>query len=159
MSKDPLIEPSPAPGKKPVETTRDKGQRAPLSWPWALGLLALLLLLPVWAAVDLSHRIDWRFIVSYLTLISGLTYAFYWSDKRRAKSDQWRIPESQLHLLELLGGWAAALAAQRWLRHKTKKKKFLLVFWLIIALHQLASFEIVSKGLLFRSLFGLISGN
>lgn len=113
----------------------------------------MLLILPVWAAVDLAKGIDWRFIATYFGLISGLTFVFYWSDKRKAQHDQWRIPEETLHLLEVLGGWPAALLAQRVLRHKTKKKRFQALFWLIIGIHQLLSFEVVTGWWLSRSIW------
>lgn len=135
-----------------------KRGRSPLPWPGALALFLLLLVLPIGAAIDLSKQVDWRFLASYATLISILTFTYYWSDKRKAKADQWRIPESTLHLLEGLGGWPTALLAQRFLRHKTKKRKYQTALWLIIATHQTLSFEVLSQGLLFRSLLQQLAG-
>ena len=130
--------------------------RPPLSWPWALGALMALLTLPVWAAVVLSEKIDWRFLATYFGVISGLTLIFYWSDKRKAQHDQWRIPEGTLHLLEMLGGWPAALLGQRFLRHKTKKRRYQTLFWLIVGMHQLLSFEVVTGWWLSRSIWQAI---
>lgn len=144
------------PKPKAVESAVKKRHRPPLSWPWALGAFTLLLLLPTWAAVILSESFDWRFLATYFALISLLTFVFYWSDKRKAQRDQWRIPEGTLHLLELLGGWAAALLAQRFMRHKTKKAKYQGVFWLILFIHQLLSFEIVSGWWLSHSIWQAI---
>jgi uncharacterized membrane protein YsdA (DUF1294 family) len=67
--------------------------------------------------------------------LSGLTLGFYAWDKRQAKKHGWRVPEKRLHLLSLLGGWPGALLGQRWLRHKSVKTKFRLVFWLTVLVH------------------------
>ena len=48
------------------------------------------------------------------------------------------MPEARLHLLELLGGWPGALAAQGVFRHKRRKARFMAVFWFIVRLHVLA---------------------
>lgn len=65
------------------------------------------------------------------TYVAGSVCAFvvYWRDKRAAKNNRWRTPESTLHLLSLLGGWPGALVAQRVLRHKSSKRPFRIVFW------------------------------
>ncbi|HSH15989.1 MAG TPA: DUF1294 domain-containing protein [Verrucomicrobiae bacterium] len=47
-----------------------------------------------------------------------------------------RVSEANLHLLELLGGWPAALLAQRRLRHKCSKGSYQFMFWLIVLGHQ-----------------------
>ena len=70
-----------------------------------------------------------------IVLMSLLTLAAYAWDKRQAVRRQWRIPESRLHLLELFGGWPGALVARQWLRHKTEKRSYRLVFWFIVLLH------------------------
>jgi uncharacterized membrane protein YsdA (DUF1294 family) len=46
-----------------------------------------------------------------------------------------RIPESRLHLAELLGGWPGAWVAQRLFRHKSAKVRYRVVFWAIVVLH------------------------
>ena len=61
-----------------------------------------------------------------------LTFALYARDKHAARTGQWRTPENTLHLLSLLGGWPAALVAQRVLRHKTSKASFQAMYWLTV---------------------------
>jgi uncharacterized membrane protein YsdA (DUF1294 family) len=63
-------------------------------------------------------------------------------DKKRARQQQGarRTPEIMLHFLELMGGWPGAFVAQRRLRHKCVKRKYQIVFWLIVAIHQYVAF-------------------
>jgi uncharacterized membrane protein YsdA (DUF1294 family) len=56
-------------------------------------------------------------------------------DKRAARRGRWRVPEASLHLVELLGGFPGALIGQRIFRHKRRKARYMLIFWLIVALH------------------------
>jgi uncharacterized membrane protein YsdA (DUF1294 family) len=106
---------------------------------WAL--LAALLALPAAALLRESHRPEMAFIS--FAIMSLATYGVYAFDKRRAQGDGWRIPESRLHLFALLGGWPGAYVAQRLLRHKTSKRPFLIIFWIIVALHQLIALDAV----------------
>lgn len=68
-------------------------------------------------------------------VMSLLTLGVYAWDKRQAKRAGWRVPENRLHLLSLLGGWPGAMIGQRWLRHKSIKTRFRVVFWLTVCLH------------------------
>lgn len=70
-----------------------------------------------------------------MLLLSAVTLLFYAWDKRRATRGGWRVPETRLHVLALLGGWPGALLGQRWLRHKTIKRRFRVVFWLTVVGH------------------------
>jgi len=70
--------------------------------------------------------------------VNLLTFAMYARDKRAAQRGLWRTPESQLHLLELLGGWPAAGLAQQALRHKRAKPAYRKVFVAMVAVHLLA---------------------
>ncbi|UVM30142.1 DUF1294 domain-containing protein [Pseudomonas sp. B21-021] len=69
-------------------------------------------------------------------LVSVLAFFLYWADKRKARADAWRTPENILHAVELAGGWPGALIAQQVFRHKTRKVSFQVLFWMIVALHQ-----------------------
>lgn len=71
------------------------------------------------------------------SLLSAMSLILYASDKRRAARGERRIPERTLHWIALGGGWFGALCAQSLFRHKTRKARFQLVTWLVVASHQL----------------------
>lgn len=71
------------------------------------------------------------FIAVHFIFINIFTFLAYWKDKRAAVNGQWRIPEKDLHMLEMLGGWTGALLGQKVLHHKNRKKSYQLVFWLV----------------------------
>ena len=73
-----------------------------------------------------------------------LTFLFYWKDKRAAQQGGWRTPEKTLHLLSLLGGWPAAWLAQVYLRHKSQKTEFRVVYY-VTAVGNLALLAYVAK--------------
>lgn len=64
--------------------------------------------------------------------MSALTFAIYARDKSAARQRRWRTREQTLHLLALAGGWPGALAAQRLLRHKSRKTAFQWMFWFTV---------------------------
>jgi uncharacterized membrane protein YsdA (DUF1294 family) len=70
-----------------------------------------------------------------------MAFTAQWIDKRRAKSERWRVPEKVLHLLEFFGGWPGAFLAQRIFRHKTEKIRYQLIFWLIVAAYEYAAVD------------------
>lgn len=116
-------------GLKAVNVTVSDSSNA-MARLWHISLYAglPLLMLSSWALIE-----PWLVVVYWL--MSLITYYAYWSDKNKAKNGQWRTPESSLHLLELLGGWPGALAAQRIFRHKIRKLSYQLTFWLIVIVH------------------------
>lgn len=63
---------------------------------------------------------------------SIVTFIAYASDKNKAQRNAWRTPESTLHSLALIGGWAGAAIAQQTLRHKSQKRDFRIIFWLTV---------------------------
>ena len=76
------------------------------------------------------------FVVFGLYLVaSAIAFGAYALDKSAARNDQWRTQESTLHFFALVGGWPGALAAQRLLRHKSRKQSFHIVFWFTVALN------------------------
>nr|WP_281257806.1 DUF1294 domain-containing protein [Marinobacterium halophilum] len=64
-----------------------------------------------------------------MAVLSGVTFVVYAMDKSAAQKNQYRTPESTLHMLALVGGWPGALCAQKILRHKSVKAAFRSVFW------------------------------
>jgi uncharacterized membrane protein YsdA (DUF1294 family)/cold shock CspA family protein len=93
------------------------------------------------------------------SVASLVCFFSYRSDKRKATSGSWRIPESKLHLLELIGGWPGALIAQQTLRHKTRKLSFQLTFWAIVLLHLIAWIDYLFLDLsLFFKVLKIIDG-
>lgn len=60
----------------------------------------------------------------YIIIISIVTFVVYGIDKYKAKHDKWRIRESVLILLAVIGGSIGALAGMWILRHKTLHAKF-----------------------------------
>jgi uncharacterized membrane protein YsdA (DUF1294 family)/cold shock CspA family protein len=103
---------------------------------WHLLVLLPLLAAPGYALRQAAGRNDWRLACGCAAGLSIIGFLVYWLDKLRARHGQWRISESTLHLVALLGGWPGAFLAQRHFRHKTSKLRFQLVFWLIVTLHQ-----------------------
>lgn len=72
------------------------------------------------------------FLVFHLISINFVTFLAYGVDKRAAQTRSWRVPESNLHMLEFLGGWCGALLGQKVFRHKTKKRSYLMFFWFMM---------------------------
>ena len=81
-----------------------------------------------------SGRLPFEAVFVVLAL-SAITFVAYALDKQAAQTGRWRTPESTLHLLELAGGWPGAWIAQQWLRHKSRKPAYRVVFWVMVVLH------------------------
>jgi uncharacterized membrane protein YsdA (DUF1294 family)/cold shock CspA family protein len=90
-------------------------------------LVIYLLLAWVW---KVPYRVGLGFLV--LSIICFVAYA---ADKSAARSGAWRISESTLLWLGLLGGWPGAVLAQQWLRHKSTKPSFRSAFWLTVVVN------------------------
>jgi uncharacterized membrane protein YsdA (DUF1294 family) len=88
----------------------------------------------------LAARFNVGALVAYLAGVNVATSAAYLYDKSVATSGTalWRVPEAALHLLALAGGTPAAFAAQRLLRHKTRKDGFRTWFWVIVTVQAAA---------------------
>ena len=84
------------------------------------------------ALAILAPAPEWRWFVGFYALMSALSFSLYGLDKRAAARGGRRTPEARLHFFELLGGWPGALLAQRVFRHKTRKRSFLVVFYVAV---------------------------
>lgn len=116
-------------GEKHRIKTAKTASKAPLilvlCFAGALGLAFVFAKLPL-------------YVLTAYALLSVLTFIAYWWDKRQAQAGRWRTQESTLQLLALLGGWPGALLAQAYLRHKSQKRPFLVVFWFAVVVNLIA---------------------
>jgi uncharacterized membrane protein YsdA (DUF1294 family) len=63
-------------------------------------------------------------ILVALLAINSIAFLAFWWDKRLARAGAWRIRESTLLWLAVLGGTLGAVSAQHLFRHKTRKEPF-----------------------------------
>ena len=64
------------------------------------------------------------YILYYLIAINVITFFIYGINKFKAKKGKWRIPESTLLLLAIIGGSIGAWFGIKVWHHKTLHKKF-----------------------------------
>ena len=73
-------------------------------------------------------------IYTTIIILNAITFVVYGIDKWKAMKNRWRIPESTLLLLAVVGGSIGALLGMKVWHHKTKHKKFKYGIPLIIVL-------------------------
>mgnify|MGYP006378173323 CR=1 FL=1 len=80
-----------------------------------------------------------------LAVLNLITFTVYYLDKNAAINNRQRIPESTLLALGLIGGWPAALLAQQFFRHKTRKIKFQCMFWMTVLANVLLIYWLIEN--------------
>lgn len=73
--------------------------------------------------------------LGWILFISIIAFFTYMSDKNRARKGEWRIKESVLLSLGIIGGAVGALSAMKCFRHKTKHWYFWAVNIIALLLH------------------------
>ena len=63
-------------------------------------------------------------IICYLLAVNIVTFLLYGIDKYKAKKGKWRISETTLLLMAVIGGSIGAWVGMRIWHHKTMHKKF-----------------------------------
>ena len=79
-----------------------------------------------------------RIVFGYIVIISLINFVLYGIDKKKAQSEEWRVKESTLLFLGVIGGSIGGLLGMRLFHHKTRKIKFWLVNILCLILEGLA---------------------
>ena len=80
----------------------------------------------------------WQVIAAALAAVNAITFVLFGFDKRRARAGKRRVRERTLLAWCAAGGWPCGFLAMRTFRHKTRDTKFLLGYWMSVALWVLA---------------------
>ena len=65
-----------------------------------------------------------KILIIYLLIVNALGFLLMLADKRKARKNQWRIPETTLLTIGWVGGSLGCIIAMRLVRHKTRHLKF-----------------------------------
>lgn len=79
-----------------------------------------------------------KLIILYLLCMNLGGFLLMGWDKRKARKEQWRVPEERFFLVALLGGSVGCWLGMQKFRHKTKKKRFTIGMPAIFVLQILA---------------------
>lgn len=92
-------------------------------------------------AVSTQRPVSPNWLVIY-AVASIACFSGYGLDKAAASQKQWRVSETILLLVGLVGGWPGAILAQEVFRHKTQKKTFRTLFWMSVGINMAAFVQI-----------------
>lgn len=70
-------------------------------------------------------NISWEWLAAWLIAANLVAVVITIADKRRARRHQWRVPESTLWLVSILGGTPLMLTTMHLIRHKTRHRRFM----------------------------------
>ena len=74
-------------------------------------------------------------LIYLYSIMSVTAFLMYAKDKKAAECGRWRTAENTLHVLSLFGGWPGAKIAQSFLRHKSQKLSFRIVYWVTVVVN------------------------
>ena len=76
-------------------------------------------------------------ILLALLAVNILAFAMFGWDKRQARRGGWRVRESTLLLVALLGGTPGAFTGRALFRHKTRKQPFFAALYCVVGMQVL----------------------
>lgn len=83
-------------------------------------------------------------VLLYLIIVNAAAFLLMLADKQKAKRGLWRIPESTLMGVAVIGGSVGALAGMYTFRHKTRHLKFILGVPLIFVIQILLTIFLIT---------------
>lgn len=105
--------------------------------PASFDYLAIVAFGLVYVAVSVVWPMP-PWVLGVYLLTSILSFVVYAVDKKAATRGAWRISESSLLALGIIGGWPGGIIGQQAFRHKTRKPRFRSAFWGTVVLNVLA---------------------
>jgi uncharacterized membrane protein YsdA (DUF1294 family)/cold shock CspA family protein len=121
---------------RPTSSSRVRSGNSAAQWG-----AASYFAVPAFLAIYLLVAVMWRvphWLAGVYVGTSILAFIIYAVDKSAAEADRWRVSESTLLAVGLLGGWPGAIFAQQLLRHKSSKRSFRSAFWGTVVLNVVA---------------------
>jgi len=121
-----------------VRLTRASSRRRDSPAQWGT---ASYFAIPAFLVLYFFVAIVWRvpnWIAGLYLAASVVCFVVYVVDKSAAVAGRWRVSESTLIFLGLVGGWPGAIVAQQVSRHKSNKAAFRSAFWGSVVLNVLA---------------------
>ena len=94
---------------------------------------------------NLSNIFTIKNILIYLLVINIVAFLAMFIDKKKAQKGKWRIKESTLLILALIGGSIGAIIGMYTFHHKTKKPRFFIGIPVIIVLQILLIIALIIK--------------
>ena len=104
--------------------------------PASFDYLAVVAFFLVYVFVSVAWPMP-PWVLGVYLVTSILSFIVYAVDKKAATTGGWRISESSLLALGIIGGWPGALIGQQTFRHKTRKAGFRSAFWGTVILNVL----------------------
>lgn len=90
--------------------------------------------------LDISNIFNIKVFIIYFMIINIVAFLAMWIDKRKAEKGKWRISETTLLMLAVLGGSIGGMIGMYTFRHKTKKKRFTIGMPVILVIEILIYF-------------------
>lgn len=84
--------------------------------------------------IELNNIFTIKNLIIYLLVINLIAFLAMFIDKRKAQKGRWRIKESTLLILAVIGGSIGAISGMYIFHHKTQKPRFYIGFPIIIIL-------------------------
>lgn len=123
--------------KRSAQAEFESGQKKRLFL--GAGFYGVLILLVV------MNKLSWL-VVAWYVVLGVITYLTYAKDKAAAQNGDWRTPEMTLHIMSAIGGWVGAMVAQTYLRHKSQKPEFRMVYYLTVIINMAGLLFILTGG-------------
>ena len=84
--------------------------------------------------IELNNIFAIKNLIIYFIIINIIAFLAMFIDKKKAEKNRWRIKESTLLILALIGGSIGAIAGMYVFHHKTQKPRFYIGIPIIIIL-------------------------
>lgn len=92
------------------------------------------------------------FILGYLVFINILGFLLMGIDKKKAQKKVWRIPESTLFIVAIIGGSIGSIIGMHFFHHKTKHWYFVIGMPFILILQAMALIALIKSPIQFTIL-------